>query len=431
MRILTFTSLFPNSQAPNFGIFVQQRISHFAARGNQVQIIAPVPFVPKFLRGDPAGHMATLPLVETIGGLTVHHPRYALVPKISMPLHGFLMYLGCRGVVRGLHDECPFDCIDAHYVFPDGLAAVLIGRWLGIPVTLTARGSDIHTFPSFATIRPQIRWALRRAAGVTAVSEALMERMIALETSMDVGKVIGNGVDCERFFPENRLAARRKLGLNETEKIILSVAALKHVKGPDLLIRAAALLQKSTPDCRTIFAGKGPELATLQRLASRLDCAASITFVGEVDNQQLRHYYSAADVSCLPSRNEGWPNVVLESLACGTPAVATRVGSVPEILNSPEFGIIVDPTAEHIHSGLRTTLARSWNSEHLVAYARTRTWDNVATSMEEFLHRSIRKSVMAAKPATSECRGSAATQHSDVVPNRVIEGDRPVPLNRD
>jgi teichuronic acid biosynthesis glycosyltransferase TuaC len=401
MRILTFTSLFPNSLAPNFGIFVQQRISHLADRGNQIQVVAPVPYAPKFLRATSAGRMTSLPSMETIGTLTVHHPRYALVPKISMPLHGFLMYLGCRGTVRRLHDECQFDCIDAHYIFPDGLAAVLLGNGLGVPVTLTARGSDIHTFPSFASIRPQIRWTLRNAAGVTAVSQSLAERMLALEPSLNMGNVVGNGVDGERFFPEDRAAARRKLGLGEREKVVLSVAALKHVKGPDLLVRAAALLQKSTPDCRIIFAGKGPELEALRRLALRLDCAGSITFAGEVDNQQLRHYYSAADVSCLPSRNEGWPNVVLESLACGIPVVATRVGSVPEILNRPELGIIVDPTVEGIHSGLRTALGRSWSPENLVAYAHTRTWDNVAAGMEEFLRHSIQKSVMMA--ATSEC----------------------------
>lgn len=403
MRILTFTSLFPNSLAPNFGIFVQQRISHLAGRGNQVQVVAPVPYVPKVLRGTPAGHVASLPQVETIGGLTVHHPRYALLPKISMPLHGLLMYLGCRSTVRRLHVEYQFDCIDAHYVFPDGVAAVLIGRWLGIPVTLTARGSDIHTFPSFATIRPQIRWALRNAAGVTAVSGSLAKRMLALEPSLDIGAVVGNGVDCERFFPENQLAARRKLGLSERERVVLSVAALKHIKGPDLLVQAAALLQKSTPNCRIIVAGKGPELMALQRLASRLDCAGSITFVGEIDNRQLRHYYTAADVSCLPSRNEGWPNVILESLACGTPVVATRVGSVPDVLNSPELGIIVEPTVEAIHSGLRTALARSWHPEELVAYASTRTWDNVATSMDEFLRHSIQRSLATAVPSASEC----------------------------
>ena len=400
MRILTFTSLFPNSLAPNSAIFLLQRISHLAQRnGNQVEVVAPVPCVPKFLRGTSRGYVASLPAVDTIANLRVHHPRYPLLPRVSMPLHGLLMYAGCLGLARRLHRQHHFDCIDAHYIFPDGLAAVLIGRSLGIPVVLTARGTDIHTFPSFPTIRPQICWALRHAAGVAAVSNSLARIMLELEPSIGTAEVIGNGVDGERFLAEDRLLARKKLGLNVDENIVVSVAALKYVKGPDLLVRAASLLKKSTPRCRVLFVGKGPELSALQRLASRLNCGDICTFVGPVANEELRHYYNAADVSCLASRNEGWPNVVLESLACGTPVVGSSVGAVPDILNQPELGIVVDPTPESIHAGLVQAIARRWNSDVLAAYARAKTWDSVAARVEGFLQRSIQRQSTIVHPA--------------------------------
>src|SRR6185312_5158312 len=134
MRILTFTSLFPNSQAPSYSIFLLQRMSHVAKRGNEVEVVAPLPYVPKMLGATSAGRLAALPPQETIDGLRVYHPRYPLLPKVSMPLHGLLMYLGCYALVRRLHRQNPFECIDAHYVFPDGVAAILIGRSLGIPV---------------------------------------------------------------------------------------------------------------------------------------------------------------------------------------------------------------------------------------------------------------------------------------------------------
>jgi teichuronic acid biosynthesis glycosyltransferase TuaC len=171
------------------------------------------------------------------------------------------------------------------------------------------------------------------------------------------------------------------------------------VKGPDLLVRAASLLKKSTPRCRVLFVGKGPELSALQRLASRLNCADICTFVGPVANEELRHYYNAADVSCLASRNEGWPNVVLESLACGTPVVGSSVGAVPEILNQPELGIVVDPTPESIHAGLVQAIARRWNSDVLAAYARAKTWDSVAARVEGFLQRSIQRQSTIVHPA--------------------------------
>ena len=400
MRILTFTSLFPNSLAPDSAIFLLQRISHLARRqGNQVEVGAPIPYAPKYLRDTSRGYLASLPAMEMIAGLPVHHPRYGLIPRVSMPVHGLLMYAGCLSLARRLHRQHHFDCIDAHYVFPDGLAAVLIGRSLGIPVALTARGTDIHTFPGLPTIRPQIRWALRHAAGIAAVSSSLASIMLALEPAIGSVDVIENGVDGERFFAEDRLLARKKIGLNADEKIVVSVAALKHVKGPDLLLRAASLLKKSTPRCRILFVGKGPELSALQRLASQLDCADICTFVGPVANEQLRHYYSAADVSCLASRNEGWPNVVLESLACGTPVVGTNVGGVPEILRQPELGIVVAANPQSIHAGLRQAIDRRWNPDLLVAYARAQTWDNVAARVDDFLQRSIQRKSTILHPA--------------------------------
>lgn len=390
MKILTFTTLFPNSLEPNYATFLLQRTTQLARReGNQVEVVAPLPYVPKFLAGTARGRVALVPGQETIAGLCVHHPRYPLLPKISMPLHGLLMYAGCLRTVRELHREHGFDCIDAHYVFPDGVAAVLLGKALGIPATVTARGSDIHTFTAFLTLRPQIRWTLRQANGLAAVSASLARIMQQLEPSIAMPAVIGNGVDSQRFFPEERSQARKTIGCGGDEKVIVSVAALKHVKGCDLLVRAASLLKEAVPGCRILFIGKGPDLDSLRRLAEELNCADVCTFAGAIDNELLRHYYSAADASCVPSRNEGWPNVVLESLACGTPVVGTKVGAVPEILADPELGVLVDPSPESIAEGLRQALAREWNRGHIVTYAHAKSWTEVAERVEALLQNTV------------------------------------------
>ena len=388
MRILTFASLFPNKMNPDFGIFILQRTSHLARRdGNAVEVVAPVPYAPKFLEGTARGSFVLIPTTEVIDNLQVHHPRYLLAPTVSMPLHGLLMYAGCLRHVKRLHQEHHFDCIDAHYVFPDGLAAVLIGESLGIPVVVSARGTDIHTFQDFTMVRPQIRWALKHAAGVIAVSDSLARIMLDIEPCLKDIQTIGNGVDSGRFFPEGRQVAREKLGLDPQDKIIVSVAALKHVKGPDLLVRASALLKKSFAHCKVLFVGAGPELGNLRRLAEQLDCADICQFVGSVPNEHLKTYFSAADASCLASRKEGWPNVILESLACGTPVVATGVGEAPRLLANPELGIIVDPRLEAIHAGLSRALRQPWNRATLSAYAQGHTWENVASRVEGVLKR--------------------------------------------
>jgi glycosyltransferase involved in cell wall biosynthesis len=386
MQVLTFTSLFPNAADPNFGIFIFQRTSHLAQRaGNSVEVVAPLPYAPEFLKGTAWGHLTAIPATEVIGNLRVHHPRYPLLPKVSMPLHGLLMYAGCKAYVRNLHQQHCFDCIDAHYVFPDGMAAVLLGRSLGIPVTVTARGSDIHTFREFGTVRPQIKWVLRHAAAVVAVSDSLASMMHELEPSLQDLPTIGNGVDSGRFYPEDRQAARAALGLNPQDTVVVSVAALKHVKGPDLLVRAASLLKQCLAHCKVLFVGAGPELGKLQQLTKQLGCADVCQFVGPVPNEQLRTFFSAADVSCLASRGEGWPNVILESLACGTPVLATRVGAAPHLLANDQIGIIVDGTPEAICAGLSRALQQGWNRQAISAFAHVHTWENVAASVEAVL----------------------------------------------
>src|SRR5271157_3103424 len=276
MRILTFTSLFPNITNPDFGIFILHRTSHLAKReGNVVEVVAPVPYVPTFLKGTARGSVVSIPSTEEIGNLQVHHPRYLLVPRVSMPLHGLLMYAGCIGYVRSLHKHHHFECIDAHYVYPDGLAAVLIGRSLGIPVVVSARGTDIHTFSSFTTIRPQIRWTLRNAAAVVAVSDSLARIMRDLEPLLKDVQIIGNGVDGQRFFREDRLLARPELGLNSQDRIVVSVAALKPVKGPDLLVRATSLLKKGLARMKEIPLktnhGEQQRVSTPRELAKWMD----------------------------------------------------------------------------------------------------------------------------------------------------------------
>src|SRR5262245_60043986 len=156
MRVLTYTSLFPDSTRPVHGIFIYQRMRHFVRRsGNSVTVIAPVPYVPSWVGGAKANAFRAIPEQEEFEGLTVYYPRYLFLPKVGMALHGLLMYLGSREILRRLADE-RFDLIDAHYVYPDGFAAMMSSRFLRIPFVVSARGSDINEFPHFRTIRPMV-----------------------------------------------------------------------------------------------------------------------------------------------------------------------------------------------------------------------------------------------------------------------------------
>src|SRR5271166_3059651 len=149
MRVLAFTSLFPNAIQPWHGIFVRQRLIHLARRpGYSLKLVAPVPYTPSWAPAPRWREASQVPFEERAEEIEVYHPRYILLPKISMPLHGLLMFAGSLSIARRLHQKARFDCIDAHYVYPDGFAAVLLGRCLGIPVVVSARGTDINVFPS-------------------------------------------------------------------------------------------------------------------------------------------------------------------------------------------------------------------------------------------------------------------------------------------
>src|SRR5580692_2407422 len=385
MKILTFTSLFPNSVQREFGVFVYQRVAALATRPrNSVHVMAPVPYFPSGISAKRWSTFSAIPKRESVGSLEVSHPRYPLLPGI-MPLHGLLMYFGCLLEARRLHRKHHFDCIDGHYIYPDGFAAVLLGKALGIPVFLSARGTDINVFPTFRSIRPLIVWSLRRAAGIVTVSAALKETMATLSIESRKIRVIGNGVDPARFHSLDQKTARSDLRIPHECRVIISVGSLIPAKSHELVISAMGRLRsKRTPRTRLYIIGEGPLRARLTALVSELHLNDEVFLVGKQPNESLKHWFSAGDVSCLASLREGMPNVVLESLACGTPVVATRVGGVPEVLVSERLGILVEPTLDSLAGGLETALLRPWDREFIAHYAQTRTWDTVAEEVEKY-----------------------------------------------
>jgi glycosyltransferase involved in cell wall biosynthesis len=302
-----------------------------------------------------------------------------------MPLHGLLMFLGSFLLVRRLHRQFRFDCIDAHYVYPDGFAAVLLGKLLGLPVVVSARGSDINVFPSFSSIRPLIVWGLRKAVGIIAVSNSLKNAMVSLGLPTSNICVIPNGVDTNRFHQIPQTEARQALGLPENAKIVVSVASLTAGKNHPLLITAFAKMLGNRRGAKLLIIGDGPLQPALQELISKLRLQEEVTLVGARPNQELVLWYSAADVSCLVSSREGWPNVIMESIACGTPVVATRVGGVPEIIFSSELGLLAEQESDSIATELSSALAKTWDRNALAVHARSRGWNEVASEVEQYL----------------------------------------------
>jgi teichuronic acid biosynthesis glycosyltransferase TuaC len=335
MKLLTFSTLFPNAEQPNHGLFVETRLRYLVGSGKvQSRVVAPVPWFPfEHPRFGHYARLARIPAAEVRGDLQLSHPRYLALPKVGMHIAPFLMARSVKPAVARIIDSgYDFDAIDAHYFYPDGVAAVMLGKYFNKPVVVTARGTDINVLPQYRLPRKMILWAAANATGVITVCNYLKDEMVKLGVRPDHIKSLRNGVDLERFSPMDRSVVRSALGL--TGFTLLSVGLLNSHKGHDLAIKALATL----PDVALMIAGSGPDRQKLEDLAQQLGVADRVKMLGPVPQTELRTYYNAADSLVLASSREGWANVLLESMACGTPVVASSVCGTPEVVAAPEAG---------------------------------------------------------------------------------------------
>lgn len=339
IRTLLFSTLYPNSVRPSHGIFVETRLRHLLASGEvETRVVAPVPWFPfrHAMFGEYARH-AAVPAYEERNGIWVDHPRYLLLPKIGMnTAPASLARVGLRAVCKLITDGYDFDLIDAHYFYPDGVAAVMIGNALGKPVVITARGTDINLIPQYPRPRQMILDAARDCAAMITVCAALKDAIVGLGGTPGKVTVLRNGVDLELFRPEDRQDARKAFGMN-TRFAIASVGHLIERKGHHLVIEAL----RQIPEAELYIAGAGEEDSRLRLLATRLGLSARVHFLGAMPQAKLRMLYNAVDCLVLASSREGWANVLLEAMACGTPVVASNVWGTPEVVAAPEAGVLM------------------------------------------------------------------------------------------
>lgn len=388
LRVLSLSTLFPNPARPSLGPFVASQMQAVAARGDvDLVMVNPlgIPPWPLSLHREYA-KLRAITATSRLGALTVHHPRFTLIPRIGAQSNPARIARAVLPLARRLHAEKPFDLVDAQFFFPDGPAAALIATELRLPLTIKARGADIHHWGAQAKAGPQVLAAARQAAGILAVSEALKADMAALGMPAKRIAVHYTGLDHARFRPTERGAARAEiaapLGIPTGGALLATTGALIERKGQRLAIQALARLGRD--DVRLAFAGKGPDEPALRALARELGLAARVHFLGQVGHDRLPQLLAAADAMVLPSASEGLANAWVEALACGTPLVIPPIGGAREVVRDASAGQIAERTPEGIAAALGELLADPPAQAAVAANAARFSWEANADALVAF-----------------------------------------------
>ena len=386
--LLVFSSLFPSQKRPTAGVFIRERMFRVKLE-IPVIVVSPVPWFPfqgviRYWRP----HFRPQPdKYEEQDSVQVYFPRFLSIPGLLKSCDGFFMALGSLPTLIKLRKQ--FNIIDAHFAYPDGYAATLLGKWLKIPVTITLRGTEVP-LSKMPGRKTRLLTALKNASRVFSVSDSLKQHVVSLGAESDKIRVIGNGVDVAKFYPLAKTVARAELNIPEDAKVLVSVGGLVDRKGFHRVIEVLPALVAKYPELiYLIVGGDSPEGNIRERLENQvktLKLEDNVRFLGAYPSEQLKLPLSAADLFVLATANEGWANVFLEAMACGLPVITTEVGGNREVVNSPGLGTVVpfgDSAA--LLAALLEGFKTVWDRAFIIQYAQENAWDTrVKILVEEF-----------------------------------------------
>ena len=391
LQVVFVTTFYPNRQDPTRTVFIEN-LARTLRMQLALRVIAPVPYAPALPRWQSLRNIAR---VERRHGIVIEHPRYVVVPRVEW-LSGLSFALAVLRPLARLSRRHPDLVVHAHCGYPDAVGVSLVSRLLGLRYVVTCHGSDLNVYSHRATLRGQIRWALRHAKHIIAVSAPLRARALELlgSSAQDRCSVVPcAAVDPAVFHIEpDRGDLRRRLGLAADARIVVSIGKLVSIKGLPVLIEAWSALGARGcvgPDDALLIIGTGPDAPKLRRMA--VSSAAPIRFLGPLAQTDLATWLRAADLLCLPSMNEGTPNVVIEALACGKPVVASRVGAVPEFVQEGSTGMLVQPgESGQLADALEHALRRPWPELRMAESVAQYSWQHIAQANAEVLRNAAR-----------------------------------------
>jgi teichuronic acid biosynthesis glycosyltransferase TuaC len=378
LRVLTLSTLYPDASRPNFGPFVELQTRGLAAHPDvELRVVAPIG-IPPLGRFHPRyAALAAIPTAETRNGLTVTRPRFAHIPGVGGRFDVGRLTAMLIDHLAQIRADFPFDVIDAEFFWPDGPAAVAAGKALGVPVSIKARGADIHFWGKNPATAAQVASAGQAAGGMLAVSSALKADMVALGMPEARIRVHYTGIDRARFRVRDRAAAKAALGVSGP--LLVSVGALIARKGHGLVIDAL----RQIPDATLVMIGQGEDRAALETQAAPL--GGRVRFLGSQPHDVIADWLAAADAMVLMSASEGLANAWVEALASGTPVVISDVGGARELLDRPEAGILSAPDSAAVADAVKAVLAHKADRHAVAATVDRFSWEANTAALYDHL----------------------------------------------
>ena len=394
MNILVFTNLFPNKNEPNHGIFVKNRIIQYHSYNHSITVFVPVAYTPLLQKYKNSFYFKGLIHLDMTDNVRIIYFKYFHVPKIGMLIQPFSIFLYGYFAIKKHLKEIHFDVIDAHYLYPDGVAAAWLSKVFKLPLIQSARGSDINVFFNYRIPRSLILNALKISDKIITVSDELKNKLTRHGIDADKIHTIPNGIDHYKFYPDPKLYNKR-LKRKQNVKRLLMVGHLKKQKGQDLLVKALRSLDERNLPYRIVayFIGHGPLESTIVKESEIKNCRNRMIYAGVVPNDELVKWYNRVDVLCLLSESEGSPNVILEALACGLPVLATDVGDLKTIINEKIGVITPNRDVDTIVNALNEMLNQTWDRQFIANYSRQFDWTQVSKKTVTVLESAINHNI--------------------------------------
>jgi glycosyltransferase involved in cell wall biosynthesis len=355
VRLLFFSNVYPNPIQPTKGTFNRELVKAMA-RIHELQVVSPISWIDEWrARGNGAirwndGRRASL------DGVPVHYPRYWYPPKVMRRWYGWFLGRSVRGAVDGVLRSHRPEAVLAYWAHPDGQVAVSAALSIGVPAVVMVGGSDVLLLTREPSRRRRILHVLQHSDAVVTTSNDLKTKVGELGVPADKVHVVGRGVDSSLFHPGDRRLARAQLGIPENRPMLLWVGRMVPIKGLDVLLKSCKLLRARQVSFRLCLVGDGGLKNSLEMECAALGLTEVVSFAGPVAHDGLPNWYRAADLTVLPSRSEGIPNVLRESHACGTPFVASRVGGIHEIADESCDRLVVPNDPEALADAIEQSL---------------------------------------------------------------------------